>query len=473
MHRLRGTRSDVQSVADGHESLPFGESVSRERALLTLVERSGLAGRVASIHLPPHQSRFAVMSVPDLDEEAEGWIEDEAYRLLGASLPRQSLVLRYMRLGSEEGGENDGGSSRVLVGCARREAVEACAELIRSAGLIPGGIYLDASIAGYAHVLDPTFVDGVSWVYSNGGVPVIARYRDGALCDATELLQGNPSVADLRVEMRGMGASADAAVVHVLGPHPEMADEVGGGMPIRFESEAYAEAMARAVAVTRWFSGLPRIDFLDSETKAEARVASEKRDALLFIRPTAIGVLSVLLLVFVAEVFVNARLAHVDAETRDLRPLIASLEAERIAVAELQNRRKDVGEALAGRSQLAGVLDAIGWGVPPSTRLTSLVLEREGFAGTGESWSARAIGESSDPQAVMGMLARMEADPALDGVTLRHTSRIEPQAPSADSRIRFEVSYRVQPSRFVLSSADLTADADANEEVESSSGGER
>lgn len=430
---LRCFRGAVKPFLSDHEPLENDEG----DALARLCARNGLAGRVVVSVLPSRFTRFMEFDVPEFDDDGEEreWIENEIQRRAG--VPRENLVMRFTWLA---GGEK----RRVLAACARRETVQAHAARLQAAGVIPGGIYLEASIAGHAHVSEEEFTGGTAWFLANGTIPFLSRYENGALTDIVELDRQDPDLETVLIEMRGLDARAEPTVLYVAGNVPHAyADEHGQGVEIR--AQDYDGTVVTAAAMTALFGGLSRIDFLDHHAARSAREARERRDAIRLMRPLGIGTLIILIVLFAAEMVVHDRLDAVRLDMQALQPLHEAVSTEEAAIAELEGLKHRLESTLVSRTRLATVLEHVGAGLPSGIQATTLSLERNGTAGYDEQWRIRLAGESLEPQALTVLLARLETDQVSMNPRLRYARGTGDEAGSRSNAVSFEIEYLAFP----------------------------
>jgi hypothetical protein len=430
---MRAFRGHVETVVSGSEPIVGENDEAVREALTRLADRHDLAGRVAVMAFSSRFARFLVVELPDMhdDVETQRWCESELRRHFELDSVSDDLIFRSTPL--------EGEPRRALVACARKTVVERFTSYLRSAELVPAGIFLEASIGGAGYMPDDDFVRGEAWHLGQNGVAVLSQYHDGRLRDVIEVPTARPDLEMILVEIRARRSDrAPGARLYVAGDAPaSTGSQDSESLEIRVGSHD-AECL-RAAGLTAIFDGVERIDFLVEAARKAALEQHDRREAFRLFKPLGLSLLAVLLVLFIAEGYLASALGEIRLHEALQRPVAESIAAEHSQITDLQQIKKRYEAAMASRTSLAGVLEHVGRSLPDDLRATALTIDLDDTGD--EQWRLRMVGETSEYAAVTSLLARLEADPAV----LRSLLRYARDARGDRELTSFEVEYVAAP----------------------------
>ena len=266
------TREGVKDVLLDYEV--HGGNVAE--ALSRLVPRVRPRHPYVLAHVDPQAVLTRFVPMPQLEDEERGaWQRAQIQNTLPAGYAPEELVVGttvvHAAARGKVGLEDDDGdvtpfAPRLLVSVTSREKVEQTLALLEGAGLRAAALYALAPLVGYAFLTEAAFVEEMYVVRWERGFDV--RYQGGA-------------PEDVRV------APQPTEPARYTVEEPRAEDMNGGGLTSRNLAGSRAAlgvlslfAAPRAMAVTRRFDGLARVDLLNEESRVAATVALDRAGAL-------------------------------------------------------------------------------------------------------------------------------------------------------------------------------------------------
>ena len=317
-------------------------------------------------HVDPQAVLTRFVPMPQLEDDERGaWERAQIQNALPAGYAPQDLAVGtavvHAAGGGKPGYEDDGGGAplapRLLVSVTTREAVEGTLSLLEAAGLRAAALYALAPLVGYAFLSETALVEETCVVRWERGFDV--RYRGGAPEDVRAAPHPTEPARYTVEEPRAEQLNSMARLGNHLG-----GSGAGHGALSLFAAPC-------AMAITRRFDGLARVDLLDDEPRVAATVALDRLGAL---RVSAWAA-AFLLVVFGAlgayaawaASALGAAQQGVEARVPDLR----ALEREEEALAAVAAARGAELQFAATRSRAAAWLAAAALEAPATLRLSS------------------------------------------------------------------------------------------------------
>lgn len=410
---LRAFGGRVRRLTMASEIVDTDSESGRQDALALIVDRRKASGRAVSFSIDQRLCRFTVIDAPEFDDpsDATEWLDDQGYRLLGAGLSREQLVLRHTTLTSVTG------RARHLIACTRAEAVENMHALVAGAGLVPKACFMPAALLGNAFVFDGDFLETDSWILATVQPSILSRYREGRLENLAQLIKHPANDDDVKVEMQSLASDV------VDSPRLYRLDAEGAIERENVDASRKEAAAATAVATTSLFAGLDRIDFIDSDQGKAAQSVQDRREAVAFMVPAVILVFLLLAVATGLQIWLSQSLAEARAAEAEIAPVLVELKEEARLVATLQARIDRSRKGVEERSRAALVLEYIGRTVPEGLTLRQLSVERREEAGPDEQWMLVIKGEADVPSRVTRFLAKLEGEQLFGEPRLLHSVR--------------------------------------------------
>lgn len=336
-------RDSVRTVSLQEEPIVEGRI---ECALNRLAERCPPSNYYVVSNLDTATVKHVLLNGPAFDDvrDRSHWIQRQIDAALPGGKPNELFCTSHVVFPVENS------RTKVLVGIARADVVEARARLLRQAGFRPLGLSTLPSVFAAAFMLDPKIIEGathVSWNDPDDGFRI--SLMDGYVSELEYPFVTEPD------DTLPIGSTVIPAGFTdpdgLLRPHT---------IP------------AAAMAMVRLYSGLEHLDFLDKDTKTLYRNTYEKSQSVRLMG-NVFGTIALLWLLISVTVW---QLSRFERQTQsEINAIAAEWQAIERRIDEVERLRvllRETSSVVSSRTRMTPILDLVGASVPTGLWLTSL-----------------------------------------------------------------------------------------------------